>query len=47
MPATHFIAQLAEPANRSLLGGILRGSKKRACAWIKQAIYLAAHIPLA
>ncbi|MFO1370365.1 MAG: glutamate--cysteine ligase [Marinagarivorans sp.] len=28
MPATHFIAQLAEPANRSLLGGILRGIEK-------------------
>lgn len=28
MPATHFIAQLAEPANRSLLSGILRGIEK-------------------
>lgn len=28
MPATHFIAQLAEPANRSLLSGILRGLEK-------------------
>lgn len=28
MPNTRFIAQLAEPANRSLLGGILRGIEK-------------------
>ncbi|HMU66052.1 MAG TPA: glutamate--cysteine ligase, partial [Cellvibrionaceae bacterium] len=28
MPAKHFIAQLAEPANRSLLSGILRGIEK-------------------
>ncbi len=28
MPAVNFLAQLAEPANRSLLGGILRGIEK-------------------